>query len=597
MIRGKLFVLLLIILISAGADTFGQNKGRDKFAEISNDGNVISWLITVPYESATLTVSAPNGKIFRREFPAGTIPAFALIAERGEFLTEGNFTYEIVLTPVLSAGTKETLAQARKDGKSREVEADFKKRGLLPKTMVESGTFLVQNGSIIKGLNTDAVESDGENKDKTAQTAPRSGAKKSSPDDKTNTALEDEVIPDDLIVQGSACIGFDCANDENFGSDTLRLKEINTRLKFEDTSAQNSGFPGNDWQLTANDSSSGGANKFSIDDVTGGRTPFTITAGAPTNSIFVDSLGRLGLKTATPVLDIHVTNGNTPAMRLEQNASGGFTPQTWDVGGNEANFFIRDLTGGSTLPLRIRPGAPTSSIDIAANGNVGMGTNSPDGPLDISRGTDQLLLLDSTGKLTTKSSIEIKSGGLTFPDGTTQTTAATNGGSNNQTFLGPMYSTHYIGGNGTLHPNFAANAEIDSTTNAIGVKYGGGNVVVRFNVATNANLASASANFVVYKIRYRDSDGAGNNARLTVDVHANHIDTGAHLSDTVLNSNTGPATGTGFTTVTVCKPVDSVYYSFTSYGTWLEAKLTTTSFFGSLADLAQIQVYKSDTCP
>ena len=34
-------------------------------------------------------------------------------------------------------------------------------------------------------------------------------------------------------------------------------------------------------------------------------------------------------------------------------------------------------TGGSTLPFRIRPGAPTSSIDIASNGFVGFGTSSP----------------------------------------------------------------------------------------------------------------------------------------------------------------------------------------------------------------------------
>ena len=37
----------------------------------------------------------------------------------------------------------------------------------------------------------------------------------------------------------------------------------------------------------------------------------------------------------------------------------------WDIAGNEANFFVRDVTGGSRLPLRIRPGAPTSSIDFS----------------------------------------------------------------------------------------------------------------------------------------------------------------------------------------------------------------------------------------
>lgn len=70
-------------------------------------------------------------------------------------------------------------------------------------------------------------------------------------------------------------------------------------------------------------------------------------------------------------------------MRYEQNNSGGFTAQTWDIGANEANFFVRDVTGGSRLPFRVRPGAPTSSVDISASGNVGIGTASPGAKLDV----------------------------------------------------------------------------------------------------------------------------------------------------------------------------------------------------------------------
>jgi hypothetical protein len=193
--------------------------------------------------------------------------------------------------------------------------------------------------------------------------------------------LKDQVIPDDLIVQGSICVGLDCVNNESFGFDTIRLKENNTRIKFEDTSVGT--FPSNDWQLTANDSASGGQNKFAIEDVTGARVPLTVEAGATTNSVYVDSTGRIGFRTSTPVLDLHVNTSNTPGIRLEQNSSGGFTAQTWDIAGNEANFFVRDVTSGSRLPLRIRPGAPSSSLDISADGEVGIGTGSPDQKLDV----------------------------------------------------------------------------------------------------------------------------------------------------------------------------------------------------------------------
>jgi hypothetical protein len=212
-------------------------------------------------------------------------------------------------------------------------------------------------------------------------------------------AAADQVIPDDLIVQGSTCVGLDCVNNESFGFDTIRLKENNTRIKFDDTSVS-AGFPNNDWQLTANDSASGGLNKFSIENTTTATVPFTIVGAAPTNSLFVDDTGRVGIKTATPGLNLHISTGDTPAHRLEQTSASGFTAQTWDIGANEANFFVRDLTGGSRLPFRIRPGAPTSSIDINASGLVGMGTASPTQKLDV-RGAVRVantdLVVTSTG--------------------------------------------------------------------------------------------------------------------------------------------------------------------------------------------------------
>jgi hypothetical protein len=185
----------------------------------------------------------------------------------------------------------------------------------------------------------------------------------------------DQVIPDDLIVQSSICSGFDCINGESFGADTLRLKENNLRIHFDDTSA--AGFPANDWRLVANDSLSGGPSFFAIEDATAARIPFKIAAGAPASAFFLSNTGNLGLGTATPSLDVQMTTTDTPAVRFEQTSAGGFTAQTWDIGANEANFFVRDLTGGSRLSLRIRPGAPTSSLDISNDGDIGMGIASP----------------------------------------------------------------------------------------------------------------------------------------------------------------------------------------------------------------------------
>ncbi|MEX0343967.1 MAG: hypothetical protein AB3N20_03525 [Rhizobiaceae bacterium] len=211
----------------------------------------------------------------------------------------------------------------------------------------------------------------------------------------TMAAHADFVINDDLIVDGSACIGFDCVNGESFGFDTIRLKEHNLRIKFDDTSTASS-FPRTDWQITANASANGGASKFSIDDISGSRTPFTIEANARSHSLYVDDGGRIGIRTSTPSTEIHVIDGDTPTLRLQQDGSSGFAPQTWDVAGNETNFFIRDVTNGSQLPFRIRPGAPTSSIFIDVDGDVGMGTTSPDGRLHVNGTGLQLSYFESS---------------------------------------------------------------------------------------------------------------------------------------------------------------------------------------------------------
>lgn len=191
-------------------------------------------------------------------------------------------------------------------------------------------------------------------------------------------------------IDGSLCVGLDCSSSESFGFDTLRLKENNLRLHFDDTSVSAS-FPRNDWRLVANDSANGGANMFAIEDATAGRRIAVFEAAAPANSLYVDNSGRLGLGTANPVVELHVVDGDTPTLRLEQDGSSGFTAHTWDMAGNETNFFIRDVTNGSKLPFRIQPGAETNSVYIANDGNVGMGTTSPDAKLDVTAPTDDVV--------------------------------------------------------------------------------------------------------------------------------------------------------------------------------------------------------------
>lgn len=51
------------------------------------------------------------------------------------------------------------------------------------------------------------------------------------------SAIADEVVQDDLIVTGSACIGIECTAVVDFGFDTLQIVSPNPQINFIDTSS------------------------------------------------------------------------------------------------------------------------------------------------------------------------------------------------------------------------------------------------------------------------------------------------------------------------------------------------------------------------
>ena len=348
-------------------------------AQIGNPtggGDTIVWDISASgHSSIELRVSCAGDVQITKSFKGGKPVTLSVRDFPGNTVENGQCSYDMYTVPFVPPGVAKLLANARAAGNDKAASKILKDAGI--SSLYQSGGLQVDNGAFVSLSGTEGNASLSSTKGEmstNAVTGPGRGF---------NPVLNDQVIPDDLIVQGSICAGFDCVNNESFGFDTIRLKENNLRIKFEDTSVGS--FPTNDWQLTANDSASGGSSKFSIEDITGSKVPFTVTAGASTNSIFVDSTGRIGARTSTPVLDFHIQTSNTPALRLEQTNAGGFTAQTWDIAGNEANFFVRDVTSGSRLPFRIRPGAPTSSLDINASGLVGIGTASPDTDLHVEK--------------------------------------------------------------------------------------------------------------------------------------------------------------------------------------------------------------------
>ncbi|HYO75457.1 MAG TPA: tail fiber domain-containing protein [Thermoanaerobaculia bacterium] len=381
--RIVVFTLALSLQLSA----FAANE----IGKPSGGGSSFEWETHITgHDTIKLTVIAPDGEAYVKEFGPGRNPSFR-ITDLGGIAEDGQYTYELRVSPKLSADVKKRLADARAANDEAAIRK-IAKEAKIGNAVVQSGVMTVVNGFFVSPNGTEPGAND--------------VATMSTPEIETDAAIgnrrievQDQVIPDNLIVQGSTCTGFDCVSGESFGFDTLRLKENNLRIHFDDTSAT-SGYPANDWRIIANDSASGGANMFAVEDSTAARNPFIIEAAAPVSALYVDSTGNIGFSQSAPVLDLHVTTDNTPAMRLEQTNTGGFTAQTWDIGANEANFFVRDLTGGSRLPFRIRPGATTSAIDISNDGDIGINVASPNATtrMDINDSTQLKARIALTGQ-------------------------------------------------------------------------------------------------------------------------------------------------------------------------------------------------------
>ncbi|HEY5839796.1 MAG TPA: tail fiber domain-containing protein [Pyrinomonadaceae bacterium] len=386
-------LLAVAVVTCLSISVAGQTASDGNLASVAGGGSSARWEITATNAGGTLTISFPDGRSFRKTFRAGDSPQVTIGDKYFDNLPDGVYSYELRLASAPSDAAK----KARGKDDDPENERAGRKRAPVPAS-TQSGSFAVVNGSIVVAGGSEPEQK----RDAKASTrpAPRTTASANVLQRIRNNHraffMPDDVIPDDLIVQGSACVGLDCVNGEVFGFDTIRMKENNTRLQFDDTSTS-AGFATNNWQIRANDQASGGSSFLGFVDqgATGNSETGTIIgrfdAGAPANSFRVSSNGKVGLRTATPVLDIHMNTSDTPAVRFEQNNSGGFTAQTWDIGANEANFFVRDVTGGSRLSFRIRPGAPTSSIDISADGDVGIGTAGPNARLDLKQASDDFL--------------------------------------------------------------------------------------------------------------------------------------------------------------------------------------------------------------
>jgi len=283
---------------------------EQRTAKLVTTPRTIEWHPAIDPAATLLSVQRPDGEVISETFAAGRNPMLRL-----DGLADGVYSYE--------------LRFARTDGAP----------------LVQPGSFTVANGAVVS---PDAAE------------RPRF------------RAGVDTYFADFVSAAGGVCAGADCTSTESFGLATAKVKANNTRFKFEDTSTT-AGFPTTDWQLSANDSFSGGANKFFVEDLTAATVPFLIEGATPSNALYVDSTGRIGLGTSTPGKNLSIADTISPTIRMEQSNS---PFQTWDVVANNNNFYVRDVNHEFN-PFIIRSSTPDNTLVLDSSARLGLGVSAP----------------------------------------------------------------------------------------------------------------------------------------------------------------------------------------------------------------------------
>src|SRR5262249_47591405 len=243
-------------------------------------------------------------------------------------------------------------------------------------------------------------------------------------------------------------------------------------------------------------------------NVTGSGTAGQITkwTGSTTlgDSVLTEKDGKIGLATANPVSLLHILGSQRVTSTLTGTdareglrvigGKGGDTSGSGQAAGNGASLVLQAGDGGDALTgtsgrggyVTIQPGAPGVG---SLSGGFGQVILAPGG------GNVGIGVTDAASKLTVAGMIETTLGGVKFPVGTTQTTAAAGG-------LTSIFHDLTLTGNGTSgSPLGVSNGGIGPTQLAIGAvtaaKIAPGQVVTGLNGLKDEVTLTPGSNIMI----------------------------------------------------------------------------------------------------
>lgn len=305
---------LCLLSLPLAADEPQPSKPKAAIAQVSIAPAQVEWLpLAADSKGLVLTVAGPEGFYLQRELRDGETASFSSLDFKDNQLADGVYTYEL-----------------RAEG-----------------APVQSGSLWIRGGQFV----TPAAQPKPPLRNVTAQ----------------------YVLPEDLVVQGQACIGANCLSTDVNGP-ALKIKETNNyQIKFD---ALNCCVPWElAWILQANEPGVNG--DFLIR--TTGTIPFRIMASSPDNSLVIFP-GRIGMGTSTPAQTLHVfgSNGVTQALIEETNATTAMRTLLELKNKGASRLNITDTSTSATWGLNnnggnanlIKSGTGVTAFSLQGNGNL-----------------------------------------------------------------------------------------------------------------------------------------------------------------------------------------------------------------------------------
>ena len=141
-----LLLLTLLFLIASPLRAATQNPANENFASLQAYGNSVYWSIHpgVRYQSIKLTLSSNSGTPIEIESEQEPVTGA---------LEDGEYNYELVVTPSIGPSVRAQLKAAREAAGGQEASNAvriLKSQGKIPqRRQIQSGYFRISNGQLV----------------------------------------------------------------------------------------------------------------------------------------------------------------------------------------------------------------------------------------------------------------------------------------------------------------------------------------------------------------------------------------------------------------------------------------------------------------